>query len=198
MQLKFSQIHAFTGVKDKCIFCDASLDLVYTTFFGVYKPGIPLIHAKEQDNAFSFKFNFNSASLDIVSVGHINTLSNRITFESEKNEDTEIIHALDSLSSHVELQCGNKKCKMNYYICSNVFRFTYDKGAYFVQPFELVMECFTAGKLVVHNDFHYDTTVVYHREDDRITQPISVPMISFDNMDKDKILNRVKTLVTFS
>lgn len=196
IQTKFKSIEEFASIRNQCLFCDSKMKFVFTTTLGIAKPSIPLIKSKWKDNTFSFEFIYNSISTNVNTKVFIDTRNNKVKFDS--NPSIALI-ALESLSTHVELQCPNKKCKMNYYLCSSVFKFNVDEDLdYCIGPFRLDWECFNVSKFWIKNDYPNKTTDIYSTVDDFDHKPIMMPILDFQTMDSDKIANKILTMVNFS
>lgn len=206
IQTKFARIEEFASIRHNCLFCNTKLTFVFTTTFGTAKPAIPLIKSKCKDNSFEFKLVYNSANLNIDTVVYLDAKTNEAFFGKEihSSHASAAISALEGLSPHVELQCLNKKCKMNYYLCSSLFHFnmtwsTETPEIFFnIRPFRLEWECFNVSKLWVKNDYPNKTTDIYSTVDDFNHKPMMIPMLDFKSMDSSKIANKILTMVNFS
>lgn len=201
IQAKFQAIEDFTSIRQRCLFCNTKLKFVFTTTLGTSKAEIPLIKANWTDNRFTFDLVYNSASINVNAEVTINTKTNEVFFNPDT---TSGMIALEGLSPHVELQCSNKKCKMNYYLCSSSISLSVDFDVeepnlhYKVMPIRLEWECFNVSKFWVKNDYLHKTTDIYSAVDDFDHKPIMMPMLDFQLMDSDKIANKILTMVNFS
>lgn len=202
IQTRFKRLEEFASIRDNCLFCGKKLKFVFTTTMGTSKPEIPLIKSNWGDNRFSFDLQYNSAILNVNAEVNINTRTNEISFNP--NDTSVGAAALEGLSPHVELQCNNKKCKMNYYLRSSIFTFqiTFETEEpclhYAVNPFRLEWECFNVNKFWIKNDYSHKTTDIYSTESGFDHKPIMMPMLDFRAMDSDKIANKILTMVNFS
>lgn len=195
MPTKFSFIEEFIAIKSDCIFCNSKLEPIFTNFCGTSSPAIPILKISLKDSYYSFNFRYNSYSANIDTKVIINTRDNTIKFSAHPSEHSNIIDALESLSPHVELQCCNKKCKMNYYLCTSILRIS---GNSYIRPFRLEYECFNLLKFWIKNDFASLLTDIYIKNSNYSHKPIQVPLIHFDSLEPDKLKNRILTLVNFS
>lgn len=196
-QTKFNFIEEFANIRDHCLFCNTNLEFIFTNTLGIAKPSIPLIKSKRKNNEFVFDLEYNSARSHVNTKVTINTQTNRLSFSPEAQG---AVAALESLSPHVELQCPNKKCKMNYYLCSSAFS-VYVDGAdfsYRISCFRLEWECFNVNRFWVKNDYVHKTTDIYSKIDDFNHKPIMMPMLDFQAIDGDKIANKILTMINFS
>jgi hypothetical protein len=196
-QTKFRFIEEFASIRDNCLFCNTKLEFVFTNTFGISKPSIPLIKAKRKDNEFVFDLKYTSAFSNINTKVTVNTQTNKIHFNPAAQG---AVAALESLSPHVELQCPNRKCKMNYYLSSGNFTVgvNYNDLGYEINPFRLEWECFNVSKFWVKNDYPHKTTDIFSTVDDYNHKPIIMPMLDFQVIDSDKIENKILTIVNFS
>lgn len=95
--------------------------------------------------------------------------------------------------------CTNKKCKSEYYLMSllQLDRTPKVQGGLTIRPIDLLLEGFRTGNYTVMTDYELKHTKIYSARKTE-ADPIVLPMMDFSNMSKDRIINRVKTLVTFS
>lgn len=204
--IKFKSIKDFATFKEECLFCQAKLDFVLTNWFGVNKPGLPLINSSLKEDHFTFKFKHNSPSSNINTKGDIDAVTNILTFQDPakfpltiNNPISEMVNVLEGLKPHVELQCNNKKCRMNYYVSSSAFSFKQEPNKVTVKPFLALMECFLWNNLWIQSSYTEDTTMITMVTGSVQTdKTIVVPKLNFQNLSKDKIINKIKTMVTFS
>lgn len=199
IQTKFNFIEEFATIRNKCLFCDSKLKFVFTTTLGIAKPSIPNIKAKCKDGKFVFDLKHHTARDIVDAEVIIDVRTNKLTFNPYSKAAAP---ALESLSPHVELQCYNKKCKMNYYLCSSIFHMTMSDDIFSldfeIKPFKLDWECFNISKFWVKNDYRNKTTDIYSVINDFNHKPIIMPMIDFQSLANDKIINKILTLVNFS
>lgn len=201
IQTRFKTIEEFASIRECCLFCNTKLKFVFTTTLGISKPEIPLIKAGCIDNKFKFNLYYNSASIDVNAKVIIDAKTNEVFFDPDTPS---CMIALEGLSPHLELQCLNKKCKMNYYLCSSdinlVISFDTEEPNlhYTINPVRLEWECFNVSKFWVKNDYAHKTTDIYSTVDDFDHKPIMMPMLDFQSMDSDKIANKILTMVNFS
>jgi hypothetical protein len=204
--LLFQNIKEFIGVKDTCVFCRSKLKVVLTNF--IKEPnGIPVLKAKVANEQFNFNIKHTTESYQIEADATIDIITNALQFKLISPIDLEQ-YALDymvaktafeNLKPHIELYCPNKKCKLKYHICSNIFAmYAGDKvGTFIIKPLSLYMESFVVDKLWVQNDWTNNSTNIYSI-DKANADPIRTSFIDLESMSKEKILTRIKTLVTFS
>lgn len=204
MQKHYSNILEFTKVKETCLFCQSPLRAVLTNFIGPRKNGIPIINAPLKDDKFIFDLRHTTETYSIEARGIIDINTNVLKFEITNPTETPTTdqalarQAFGDLKPHVELYCPNKRCDVKYNLCSDVFTWRHsairgDK----IMPLKLYLECFKTGKLNVQNDCFQNMTFIYSIANED-ADPISVPMLDFEEMGRDKLLVRIKTLVVWS
>ena len=198
MQTKFSYVEEFLNVRECCIFCNTKLSCIFTTFFGT-KSALPLIKSRHKDNKFIFDLKYTSAFVNVDTKITIDTVTNNVITTDIYGVDVErSLVTLESIAPHVELQCPNKKCKMNYYLCSSSIKFLNDKGVYKMCYFSLAYECFNVSKFLIRNDYGNKSTDIFSSIGDFNHKPIMLPMIDFKAIDSDKLINKLLTMVIFS
>ncbi len=175
-----------------------------TNFIGPRKNSIPIINAPLKDEEFAFDIRHTTETYSIEARGAIDINTNVLTFEITNPSETPVIdqrlamQAFGDLKPHVELYCPSKKCDVKYNLCSDVFTWCHSpfRGNK-IMPLKLYLECFKTGKLNVQNYCFQNMTFIYSAINED-ADPISVPMLDFEEMGRDKLLTRVQTLVTFS
>lgn len=205
MHKHYSNILEFTKVKERCLFCQSSLRTVLTNFIGPRKSGIPIINAPVKDDKFIFDIKHTTETYSIEARGTIDITTNVLTFDNSRSTETpnadQLLawQAFQDLKPHVELYCPNRECKVKYNLCSDVL-VTRQKAyaiGWKMAPLKLYLECFKTNKLNVQNDCFQNMTFIYSITNED-ADPISVPMLDFEKMGKDKLLTRVQTLVVWS
>ena len=198
----FNAIDGFVKIRDKCPFCQHDITVRLRNF--VSGPGngkLSTINSRLVSDHFVFDFQYVSYSTTIKSKGTINALTNYVSFDLDYDVCTEfdadkVIESFDSICPHVELSCENKACKMEYYLASSIFRFEKLSGfTALVKPMSLEFESCNVGKLWIQNDPSRQITKIYTRGNE---QPMQTQYLDFDLFGKDKLINRIKTLVVFS
>lgn len=205
--LLFQNIKEFIGVKDSCVFCHTKLKVVLTNF--IKEPnGIPVLKAKIVDEHINFNIKHTTETYQIDADADIDIATNALEFKliSPVNLEQYALDymvaktAFENLKPHVELYCPNKKCKMKYHLCSNIFTMIgagRHLGSFTIKPLSLYMESFVVDKLWVQNDWTNSSTNIYSIANSN-ADPIRTSIIDLESMNKEKIITRIKTLVTFS
>ena len=120
----------------------------------------------------------------------------------ENWESTYHQHAIDifeDMKPHIELYCPSKTCKMKYALQSDWFRCNrhMNDASYYIRSFRLYIESFVVDNLLIHNDWLDQETLIYSKNNTRI-DPIKTDILDLESMSKEKVITRIKTLVTFS
>lgn len=206
MQKTFNFIDDFVKVKERCFFCQTPLRVILTNFIGVHKDGIPIINSHLNGNQFRFDISQTSATFEVKAKVVIDIETSALIFEnvnfrtSTPALDQYVVkQVFEDLKPHVELYCSNKKCKTKYHLCSDVFKLARlsSVDAWMVKPFKLFLESFRSDNLNVQNDWLRKVTNIYSLKNTE-ADPIVVPIIDFEDMGKDKLLTRIKTIAVFS
>lgn len=212
----FENIRDFVQIKQHCIFCKTPLRSILTNFEGFGKNGIPLLNAPIGHDKIDFNVSKTTATYSIQADGAIDIRTNALVFDVtapynipylapggdvREAEPTACDVFLD-MKPYVQIYCPSKSCNMDYAISSGVFTLqrVHHKSKNFswmIKEFNLWMETFTSGSLWVQNDWMHNSTNIYSRNNPD-ADAISVPLIDFESMNKDKLITRIKTLVTFS
>ncbi len=162
------------------------------------KKQINLINSKFKNQQFEFKLEYNSYGIDInncVILSELNVLTLDPPIKILEIEDT--LSVLSHLSLNIELHCLNKACKHNFYTFTSILKPQYDSniGIYF-HPFLLDWECFNLKHLWIQNDHISQVTKIYNTKSIS-TPPITAPFLQITSSNKDKIFNRIQTIVNF-
>lgn len=200
MPKKFDSISDFTKIREQCLFCDRTLRVVFTNFIGIKKNGIPIINSSLKDDYFKFYLKHTTENYSVEGSITVDTKTNILTLADESDFDSHVLvrQALEDLMPCVSLYCPNKQCKYKYAISSDVLKFDlYGISSYKIVPNNIYVEVFQTDKLLVLNDWKSNVTEIYSRFNEQAA-PIRVPFIDFATMDKDKLLTRIQTYVTYS
>lgn len=191
MRQYFETIKDFISIKDECPFCSHKLVPILTNY--TFQNKIPLVNSKLNNDQFTFNFKYNSYNLDIISKGNLDINSNLLNFDidesSTENAHEHIEGAFLNLYPHIELSCINRKCKTNYYISSSIF-YSFN---FKIFPVSIADECCNLSSYFILNPSSKDYSNIYTKNNNT---PIQTQYIDF-NTDKDKIINRIKTIIAF-
>lgn len=180
-----------------------------SNFIGVRKRGLPVLSVPIVDGRFVFQIKHTTESYDVRAEGVIDISTNALVlilpddvpfdYDTPSLDQHVIKQALDDLRPHVELYCPNKKCKYHYHLSSYIFDIKKHPqvNSWIIGPLKLFLESFKTGHLNVQNDWRRGETNIYSLTNED-AEPITYPIIDFEEMGKDKLLTRIQTLVTFS
>ena len=200
MHKKFDSISDFTKIKEQCLFCGRTLRTTFTNFIGINKYGIPILNSSLKDDFFKFNFKHTTENYSIEADITIDAKTNILSISEMSDFDSHVFvrQALEDLMPCVSLYCPNVKCKFKYAISSDVLKFDlYGTTSYKILPNNIYIEVFRTNKFLVLNDWKSNITEIYSI-DNQHAAPIRVPFIDFSTMDKDKLLTRIQTFVTYS
>ena len=203
----FDNIDAFISHKDKCPFCQNKLRAALTNFV-MSADTIPIIKCRIDNGQFHFNIKHTSHSFHISAEASINTQDNilqlqittHIVLEQFAKDYIMAKSVFENMKPYIELYCPSRKCKMKYRMCSDIFVCLKIEGKYSsfkIKPFPVYMESFVTGDWWVHNDWINESTSIYNRNKTD-SEPIRTGIINLESMGKEKVINRIKTLVTFS
>ncbi len=209
MKTHFKSVEEFFGVKERCVFCQSKLKIVFINFSRSVD-NIPIIKAKVRENKFSFNLKHVSDSFELDVKTEIDIKTNVLKFscteendpwklDLEKDKDRQRLaqQVFENLGPHVELYCPNRKCKMKYHICSDIFKLMRDEDQLKIKSIRLYMESFVLPKLWIQNDWIFSSTNIYSTVN-LDADPLRTPLLDLESLGKIKIINRINTLVTFS
>lgn len=201
-------IEEFLKFEKTCIFCGNSLQPRLTSAITYKSSNKSCIYDSvfNEDNC-KFSISYTSARIDVDAVGIIDSKSNAINFISNSSSlenpdppgvNNEIADVFYHLAPHFELFCNNKKCKTNYYICSNTLNgLIYNHTDEYIKPFKLYCEAANAGKYWVQNDWETNRTNIYSIIHSDAT-PITIPLLDFKLFNNRELFkNKIKTITTF-
>ena len=216
MEDNFKSISDFIKFKEHCIFCKTTLRPTVTNFIGTDGNGSAIICANLEDGKFSFPFQHVGSSYqlesNIVIYPDKNTLEfsfisstssivpNAHLFPMSLTDEYVIRQNIDNIKPYIELVCINEKCNMGYHLCSSSFKLTkvgIAKSIWHIEPLKLFLESFKTKTLIVQNDWIEKVTRIYTLKNEE-ADPIKCQLIDFEGMDKDRLLNRIQLLITFS
>jgi hypothetical protein len=206
LQKIFSNILEFTKLRDKCFFCEGPLRASLTNYINPRDSGsLPVLDATISSGRFSFQVNHTTQSYDIKADGVIDITNNKLVFVLPADSEMPFLdqhvakQAFVELRPHIQLACNNRKCKYKYALSSWGLdaKRPSDISAWEIQPLKLFYETFRSGNLIVQNDWLIETTYIYSRLNTE-ADPIRPGFIDFEAMGKEKLLTRIRTLVTFS
>lgn len=203
---KFKSIAEFTKLRQECVFCKTPLRVHLTNFVGLTDAGLAVINAPLKDDRFDFKIEHTTPSFKINANVFIDTSTNTLIFDNFTNGELPSIdeyvvkQTFEDYRPHVELYCPSKKCGLNYHLVGQSIRLVKVHpvaGMWTIQPFGLSIEGARVKNYVIHNDWYNKKSLIYSRNNEE-AKPIQVALVDFTTMDKQKLITRIQTIVTFS
>lgn len=194
----------FLKCRESCFFCGARLKCRLSSFIGVGDNTLPIINAPLKDNKFVFNISHTAPTFSIKAEGAIDIKTNAMIFimksfdtETPRLDESFIKQVFVDMKPHIQLYCPKKKCPYQYTVASSVFHAGTIKHGWLILPFKIYYESFVLGNLWVQNDYANNCTNIHSRSKEQ-ADPLIVPLQDFELMGKDKLVNRIRTLVTFS
>jgi hypothetical protein len=203
---KFESIAEFTELRQECVFCKTPMRVHLTNFIGITSTGLPIINAPLKDGKFEFKIEHTTPSFKINAGVFIDVNNNTLIFDNFTNGELPSIdehvvkQTFEDYRPLVELYCPSKKCGLSYHLAGLSIRLRKVHpvaGMWTIQPFGLSVEGARVKNYVIRNNLHSKTTFIYSRNNEE-AKPILVPLVDFTTMDKQKLITRIQTIVTFS
>ena len=196
MQTDFDYIIDFTGNEYKCIFCQRPMQAILTNFIGLKDE----FRSKIINGQLIFKLQgiYRDTRIGDKFDCSLDMRTSKLSYSG--NYDVHNVQDIFSdLSPHIEILCKHPYCrrKYNYYISSEVLPSRVEDNEIIISPFLLYMQSFTFKKFWIQNNWISKELCIYHREQIDVA-PLRYKVISFENMSSEKIINKIKTLVSFS
>lgn len=180
--------------------CGANLKPIVSNFTTM-SGGIPSIKSNYKNDNFEFVIDYNSSTINVSCEVIIDCQRNGVKFHNNNcwliDPQKKAISAFEMMDLHLENYCPNRQCKHKYFVSSDILRIEEKSEACSLKPIKLYCESFSVGKIIVLNDYTDGTTNIFSNKK-RSASPIEVAMLDFSGLNREKILNKVKTLVNFS
>ena len=202
----FESIAEFTKLRQECVFCKTPMRVHLTNFVGLTDTGLAIINAPLKDDRFDFKIEHTTPSFKINANVFIDINTNTLIFDNFTNGELPSIdehvvkQTFEDYRPHVELYCPSRKCGLSYHLAGRPIRLVKVHpvaGMWTIQPFGLSLESARVKNYVIHNYWNNNKTFIYSRNNEE-AKPIRAPLVDFTTMDKQKLITRIQTIVTFS
>jgi hypothetical protein len=194
----------FLKCRESCFFCGSRLKCRLSNFIGIGDNTLPIINAPLKDSKFLFDISYTSPTFTIKAEGAIDSRTNAMIFimksfdtGTPNLDETFVKQVFIDMKPHIQLYCPKKKCPYQYTVASNFFHAGTIKHGWLILPFKMYYESFVLGNLWIQNDYANNCTNIHSRSKEQ-ADPLIVPLQDFELMGKDKLVNRIRTLVTFS
>lgn len=210
MRGPFTSIKDFINIQEECVFCNRKLKCVLSSFNSGPR-SLPIFNYYIKDDKFQFDFKHTNATWQVNAQISIDTKYNQMTLhliEPLQHElSTESVDHLiaqkvfEDIYPYVEIYCPNRKCKMKYTLYSDLFKFDRLDDNIFtfkIKPFFLYMETFEIDNLWIQNDWLVHSLNIYSKNKTGVLPIQYSEVLNLKEMGKDKIITRIKTLVTYS
>lgn len=207
MQKQFDNILDFTKLREKCIFCQAPLRIRLANYVNPRENELPILNSPIRDGHFSFHVERTTESYSVRSDGMIDIVTGDLVMSLVADSDTPFYdrhiaeQAFRELKPYIQLGCENFNCDSIYNISSDILRMKYSDPYLFkwkvLSPTKLWLETFRTSSLLVQSDWIMGNTFIYSRHNEN-ADPIKATFMDFGSFDKEHLLRRISTLVTFS
>ena len=194
---RYDTLEDFINIRKNCIFCGGSLTPIMTNLDG--SKGIPDICAPLHGDKFQFKLKYDGERCNFDVNISIDIKSNRFSFfyyGASSATHNDVVRVFMGINPYIELTCSNDDCEFGYYLHSDTVRLN---AEHYVKSLPLLWEAFELGDWWVcnHYDSHYPSTQVFSRNNPD-SLPLAIPRIDFETTSQDKLIQKIKTFVTFS
>jgi len=202
----YSKIKDLLNTKSHCAICGDFLVPYLKERSLSWHKNFPIINSRLNDNSFNFRVKYTSPSLSLDKSCHIDIDSNTFYINSNHQDDSildtnmkllDILRVLTDAQVNVELQCCNLKCRNQYYITTTNLKLKInDYHSASIDSIMIDSECYNFSHFWVQNDMIRLETNIY-TTNNQYAKPIKVPLIEIVPETKDKIFNKIKTIVNF-
>jgi len=189
----------FIAQRQICIFCQRPLTQVLTNSIGHPDQRIlPDLYVTLKDQRFQFRLKYDGdwTSFDVSATIHLD--DNRFSYYYNSSPTTcngmEIINTFIGMKPCIELLCDNQECKMHYTVQSDSLQI--DPNTY-VRPISPWLESFLLNDWYVCNLQDLTETFIYSHSHPN-TSAIQCPRLHFEDYSREKLFNRISTIVNFS
>lgn len=205
--ITFKTLKDFIEHKTKCSLCDSALSpRLVGRIISRRMPPEPeenyTINAPLTGDDFVFKLEYTSPYISINKKCKVNIISSEL---SSNDGDGLVKEVWTKYSPRIELTCKHKECKHNFYVLSSPMIFwsndpnEYDPKMWGFCNVHTDVECFNLNKkLWVALDEFRSKTYVYKTDGNFLDPPFTMPLMSVVPENKEKVFNRIKTIINFS
>lgn len=199
--MSFVKIKDLLNYKKNCSLCDSVL-IPFLRDHGITPPykNIPNINSRLTNDKFDFRLKYTSSTVSCNNEYFLDVNDNCITLKNNANmhDLIESFNVLNHVCMYIELHCTNKKCKYNYYLMSAPLKYKMDSdtGIKISNPFHLDSECYNLSTYWIINDLRKSTTNIFSTIHTK-AEKVSVPILELNILNKDKVFNRIKTIINF-
>jgi hypothetical protein len=209
----FGTIEEFIKIKDKCIFCQNSLTTILTNQSINNFVKIAELNAYVKNNKFEFVIKYDGERLNFDAFISIDIIDNKFNYYIKSGnyvKKDDVARIFIGMKPYIELVCENGNCDMEYYLQSDCLN-CYDSpnAINTIRPISLLAESFAVKDWYIYNFYHhramynayedkqYSTTLIQSKYDPE-SKPLLCPRLDFEAQPKQKLIDRIKTIVVFS
>jgi hypothetical protein len=209
----FGTIADFINIKDKCIFCQNPLTPILTNQSNNTLVKIAELNAYVKNNQFQFGIKYDGDRLNFDANIAINITDNKFNYYCRSGNyirKDDVARIFIGMKPYIELVCENN-CDMEYYLQSDCLN-CYDSPNSMtnsIRPISLLAESFSVKDWYVYNFYHSQSiynidgdkhnlnTLIQYKCDPDL-EPLLCPRLDFEAQPKQKLIDRIKTIVVFS
>ena len=203
MSKYFKSILDFTNHQTSCIFCQSTLHAELTNYCGLRGDDLPILNIEITQPILSFSLRHTTENYHVQADLEIDAANNYLSFCMPQSDTPFVdrnlaLQAFDDLKPFIDLYCANEACKYGYHVASDNF---FIQGApnqnnqWTIEPIRLYLEGFKTPLYKVLNDCFRRATYIYV---DDTSVPIKTDQLNFQEMGKNKLLNRLNTIVLYT
>jgi hypothetical protein len=200
----FPTIEKFIKLREKCVFCHRPLKVTLINHFANTSEIPRLISNFDgSSDILTFQLDHATDSFHLKCEGILDITSNTLKFNSMNPMYGININlantVFEGLMPHFELYCSSKECNMSYCMASSVLQseYTATDEVLKIRPIYLNSENYSFDDLWIDNDWHRKQTYIFSKKQ-HVTKSIKTAIISCDSMNKETLINKIKTVVNFS
>lgn len=202
-------ISEFINLRRRCIFCGVPMRVLLTTFLSAPVPGesgFPITVSLLKDG----KFPLNITITDANGNGAIDVKSGTLSFEKNMSSITPYLDCFIAkntfldLGPHVEISCPNHSCQTLYHLCSkklSIAELDKDLPLWHISPLEVLWESISTETSTIHNVWPTPEEKgflrIYSKQDTEAA-PLEFQSLDFQELGKDRILSKIRTMKTFA
>jgi len=198
-----------TKYQRKCIFCHSRLNISLAGLPKRSKDSNFKSKYGIRKKRFDFSFEHYSALGDLKADGWVDAANNFLVFDKPLSSDylspedvfVSAVKIFNDFWLRVQCYCPNRKCDRKYQFNTNTFHIhniscSPDKKC-LIPKIYLLGETFVVGQYFVMNNLTTLKTEIYSTEN-MDAQPIILDPIDFSHLSAERLLNKIKTIITFS
>lgn len=200
----FKSITDFIQHQSECVFCQQPLHAELTNYVGLRGNDLPILNVEIANcQPIYFRLRHTTENYHVEAEVDIDLTNNYLSFCMPQTETPFVdrnlaLQAFDDLKPFIDLYCANPACKYGYHVSSdNLFiqGLPNANNQWTIEPIKLYLEGFKTPLYKVLSDCFRRETYIYV---DDVSVPIKTAQLNFQEMGKNKLLNRLNTIVLYT